>query len=152
MSDYGVWRGGCRAAKLSELAKKALKALRVKNAEVGVFLLGKGEMRRLKARFFKGKKGVRPAGSGHHPAKSRQADVLSFLEPKNFPHPEARRRYLGEIYLNKNLGGKGGRLPPLLIHGLLHLLGFSHGRKRDILKMESLEKKLSGRILKNNLK
>lgn len=128
MSGEIVRRGDYLAVWLNNLAKKALKALQTRNAVVGVFLLGDREMRRLKYKF-----------SGK---RVKSVDVLAFPEPKNFPHPETRGRYLGDIYLNQDLGDERERLAFLLIHGLLHLLGFSHNRKRDILKMERKEQKL----------
>lgn len=124
---------------LRTAADKLLKTLRIKNAAVGVFLLNGQEMLGLKSRFKKGKKGL-------HPAAGRAVDVLAFPEPKGFPHPETKTRYLGDIYLNQDMGGQKERLIFLLVHGLLHLLGFSHDRRHDTLKMESLEKKLLNKL------
>lgn len=128
--------------RIKKTAGRVLRILGVRGATVGVFLLGDSEMRRLKYRFLKKKDGLDLAKVG-------VVDVLAFPEPKNFPHPEARERYLGDIYLNKDLAGRSGRLQLLLVHGLLHLFGFSHKRRRDILKMESLEKELLQKLAKN---
>ncbi len=125
---------------LEVAANKLLKVLRVRNATVGVFLLSGKEIESLKSRFLKNKK------------KKGPTDVLAFPEPRNFPHPEGRKRYLGDIYLNKDLQSGDNRFSFLLIHGLLHILGFSHKRRRDILKMESLEKKLLDKLFKQEKK
>lgn len=119
---------------LSDVARRALRLLGVPNSAVAVFLLEEREMKRLKAGFLK--------------TKPRQAvDVLAFPEPAGFPHPEESAKFLGEIYLNRRLAEQGtGRLRYLLIHGLLHLLGYSHQKKNDIMKMEKLERRILKQI------
>lgn len=117
--------------RLGTLSRRFLRILKIKNSSVEIFLLSGAEMRRLGRKYLKKKKGHTPA-------------VLSFTEPKRFPHPEKKGRFLGEIYLNKDLGRGGSlRLRQLLLHGLLHILGYSHDKKSDTLKMERLEKKLA---------
>jgi len=116
--------------KLRRLSREILAALRVKDAKLSVFLLPDTRMKQLKRRFFK-------VGAGE------RADILSFPEPRGFPHPESRDRFLGEIYLNRDLKDAGLKdYGFLLIHGLLHLLGCTHKKKSDILKMEKLERRL----------
>lgn len=98
-------------------------------------MVGDGYLRKLQAKYYK--KG-----------RSRRASVLAFPESTDFPRPESKKIFLGEIYLNKGLASDLGRLEFLLIHGLLHLLGYSHDKNRDTLKMEFLEKKLIREISK----
>lgn len=125
------------ARRLNAIAAKTLRNLKVKNSQAGIFLLSSKKIASLKAGFFR-KKSVRPV------------DVLSFPEPPNFPHPERRKRFLGEVYLNKNLIKLGEkRVGFFLIHGLLHLLGYSHGKKRDTVRMERLERKLLRKVFGN---
>jgi len=113
---------------LSLLAKKILSILENRGATLDIFLLPTSDIARLKARFIK---------------KKTEPNILSFPEPLSFPHPETGKKYLGEIYLNKDILEKSPeRAAPLLIHGILHLLGFSHGRKASAAKMERLEKKI----------
>lgn len=76
--------------------------------------------------------------------KDKAADILSFVEPKNFTLPPSKAKKLGEIYL---------KLPPadfplnqLVIHGLLHLLGYTHKSKNDTILMEKREKFLISKI------
>lgn len=112
------------------LAKKVLLGLRVRNAYAAVFLLRGREMRLLKQKY--GKKRPR-----------KDPDVLAFPEPTNFPHPEMKKRPLGEVYINVEIARRDPvRTRHLLVHGLLHLLGYTHEGKGDTLKMEKLEKKL----------
>src|SRR3989344_664219 len=75
-------------------------------------------------------------------------NVLAFPAPKNFPRPDIRARFLGEIYLNpdyikkEKLGIASQKLVYMLIHGFLHLLGYDHKKKTDRIKMEREEAKL----------
>jgi hypothetical protein len=155
--------------RLMALCRRLLRALGARNCSVGVFLLNEAEMRRLgrlrraslaslrspRLRVGAGRR------SGSETGRLRRASpragrkyikkgsdyipsVLSFVEPKRFPHPETRGKFLGEICLNRDLRPSGERrLGRLLIHGLLHISGYSHDKKSDTLKMEKLEKKLT---------
>ncbi|HVO28617.1 MAG TPA: rRNA maturation RNase YbeY [Candidatus Paceibacterota bacterium] len=108
------------------LAKRILVLLNERGAALDVFLLPHAEIKALKARFFK---------------KRTEPNVLSFPEPRHFPHPETKRRYLGEIYLNKDILRRSPeRAAPLLVHGILHLLGYDHIKTSDAKKMEALER------------
>ncbi len=120
--------------KLENLFFKIIKTMPVlrkkagKKAKPDIFLLGGAEMRRLKKKFLPREKGP--------------ANVLSFGEPSGWPNPAGRPEKLGEIYLNLDLtGGEMNKLAPLLLHGVLHLLGYDHKKKNDRIKMENLEKK-----------
>jgi probable rRNA maturation factor len=120
--------------KLAREAARLLKTLNVRGATLDIFLLPHREIKALKARFIR---------------KKTEPNVLAFPEPVHFPHPEIpssrRARYLGEIYLNKDILRKSpGRAKPLLLHGILHLLGYDHKKKSDALKMEKMEKGILG--------
>lgn len=115
--------------KLSRLADRLLRVLKAnKGVTLDIFLLPNRTIAAFKARFIR---------------KKTEPNVLSFPEPPHFPHPETKKRYLGEIYLNKDILKKNPeRATPLLLHGLLHLLGYGHVKKADAAKMERLEKKI----------
>lgn len=77
--------------------------------------------------------------------KDKHADVLAFEEPKIFPLPLSlkTKTSLGEIYLNRDFKPRDfERLAFLFLHGLVHLLGFSHKKERDMIEMEKIEKKI----------
>ncbi len=118
---------------IHRLARRILKVLgarraAVRDATLDIFLLPGCDMRALKRRFF---------------VKYSEPNVLSFPEPLHFPHPETKRRYLGEIYLNRDiLQQSPERAIPLLLHGILHLFGYDHKKKTDIIKMVRLEKSI----------
>jgi probable rRNA maturation factor len=114
--------------KLARLAQKMLKMLGVRAAVLDIILLDNKSITKLKARFIK---------------KKTEPNVLSFPEPAHFPHPETKKRYLGEIYLNRDILYKSPkRANALLLHGVLHLLGYDHIKKADIMEMEALERKI----------
>ncbi len=116
--------------RLLRLADTLLRMLKLRGATLDIFLLDDKSIARLKARFIK---------------KKTEPNVLAFPEPAHFPHPETRKRYLGEIYLNRDILERSpGRAKVLLLHGILHLLGYDHKKKADIVRMEQLE----ARILK----
>lgn len=83
--------------------------------------------------------------------KVMRNNVLAYPMPRRFPRPDERRAVLGEVYLNPNrIARKSERLAYMAIHGALHLLGYAHEQKKDILKMERLERKLV-RLCNNTL-
>jgi len=118
--------------KLARLAQKMLNALGVRSATLDIILLDNKSIAALKARFIK---------------KKTEPNVLSFPEPAHFPHPETKKKYLGEIYLNRDILKKSPeRARALLLHGVLHLLGYDHIKKADIAEMEGLEKKILAKV------
>ncbi len=119
--------------KLQEAAEKALFILGKKNCMPEIFLESEEEMSRLEKIYLKKDK--------------KEVNVLSFPEPEGFPRPDSEKKILGQIYLNFDLNGKDfERLRFLLIHGLLHLLGYQHDGKRDTMEMEALEDELVRKI------
>ena len=118
--------------KLDRLAKKILAIVKVKGATLDIFLLPNRDITALKRRFIK---------------KKTEPNVLAFPEPIRFPHPETKKRYLGEIYLNRDiLRRTPSRTKPLLTHGVLHLLGYDHKKTADFKKMTLLEEKVLAKL------
>ncbi len=91
-----------------------------------VFIVSPNLMRRLEKKFFK---------------KNKEPEILSFEWPQNFLYAD-KKFPLGEIYINKKSAKNKEVLTYLLTHGILHLLGFDHKKKSDIIKMESQEKNI----------
>jgi len=70
-------------------------------------------------------------------------NVLAFRAPKNFPRPDIKGRFLGEIYLNPDyIKNHKEDIFLMLTHGFLHLLGYGHKEKADRIKMEKKEQQL----------
>lgn len=125
--------------KLALLVPKILAAAGGKKAErAEVRLLPNSELRRLKRAYLRKDAPI--------------VDVLSFpagakapagKPAGDFPFPEVSGKYLGEVYLNKDIARRDpARARFLLVHGVLHLLGFSHEGKRDRMEMEKAEQKV----------
>ena len=114
---------------LNTLAAHVLGLRKIKNSRVEVFLLDERGMRQL-AKLYLNK-------------DKSHVDVLAFPQPKGFPQPEGPGRLLGEVYLNWEVYRHDReRLKFLLVHGVLHLLGYKHERRADIARMEGLERRL----------
>ena len=118
-----------------------LKALRLDEADFDFHLVSNKEMERIRAMLM-----ARPDFKGAEARKIRkeeQVNVLAFPEAPGFPQPGRKRRPLGEVYLNSGYGnGDYATLGPLLVHGLLHLVGYRHYFERDRIIMQKLEQRL----------
>jgi len=123
---------------IKSILKISLEKLRQDNKAVEIYLVGSAEMRFLNKAFRR---------------KNKPTNILSFKEPADFIYPKSRFKRLGEIYVaipyikkqvwgNKKGEDRKAALKKLLIHGLLHLLGYTHGSERDKIKMEKKEQKL----------
>tara|TARA_B100001093_G_C26819549_1_gene1011296 strand:- start:1791 stop:2252 length:462 start_codon:yes stop_codon:yes gene_type:complete len=82
--------------------------------------------------------------------KDKPTNVLSFEMPPNFPVGD-EKTLIGEIALCEEIIYEESkkykkifenRLKHMIIHGLLHLIGFDHVNKDEGNKMESVEKKI----------
>jgi probable rRNA maturation factor len=117
---------------LARLAQKILKAEKIQDATMDIFLLPHAEMAALKWKLMK---------------KKTEPNVLSFPEPGSFPHPETKKRRLGEILLNRDILKKSPeRAAPLLVHGIVHLLGYDHEKKSDNGKMARRESRILDKL------
>lgn len=98
------------------------------NAVVDVALVNVRKMRALN-RAFRG--------------LDRATDVLSFPVPAGFPIVPCAPRFLGEIYLCPSVVRvKNENIDYLLVHGLLHLMGFDHTGERAKMRMVQVERKI----------
>ena len=82
--------------------------------------------------------------------EDKPTNVLSFEMPENFPVGD-EKTLIGEIALCEEIIYEESkkykkifenRLKHMIIHGLLHLIGFDHVNKYEGNKMESVEKKI----------
>ena len=80
--------------------------------------------------------------------KNKTTNVLSF-QAGRFPRPDLKRIYLGEIFLAPDyIRSHKESISRLIVHGLLHLLGYTHSRIRDRIEMEALEDRIEARLKK----
>lgn len=111
--------------KIKKITRKFLQLLKKENCYLEIFLVASRKMKFLNKKFRN---------------KDKAANILTFIEPKKFPHPESKFKILGEIYLNAEVSSLKSQVSSLLAHGLLHLFGFFHQKKSDRIKMEAKEK------------
>lgn len=118
------------------MARTVLTALKLDSAELSVLLVNDRRMRALNCDYR---------------GKDRPTDVLSFAMGEGEPI-QGEPSVLGDVVISlptawRQAAEKGHPLERevtiLLIHGILHLLGYDHeGEEREALKMERLEKRL----------
>lgn len=113
--------------------------LKRKGIMVEVYVVGAREMRRIN-RDFRG--------------KDKPTNVLSFssVSKKIFFEPpmgvDRNLKDIGEVYICPSFIYKAKEdLRLMVIHGLLHLLGYDHETRSDRIKMQNLEKRLCQKIL-----
>jgi probable rRNA maturation factor len=97
-----------------DLARRLLADEGVEEGELGLVFAGPDEMRRLKR---------------DHLGIDEPTDVLSFPIDGRGDVPEGVPRQLGDAVICPQVVGENWRRP--LVHGLLHLLGYEHGREME---------------------
>lgn len=121
--------------KLKETAYKTLLLLRRPDAAANIYIIPDSLMRKLNFKYRR---------------KDKPTTVLSFSDPK-IPHPETKMKFLGDIYLApRYIKKSGGDIKELLIHGLLHLVGYDHEKKDDKIRMEKKEQELFRKLFGKN--
>ncbi len=104
-----------RAAALAKHVKR--------QGAIDIFLVNDRRMQRLNKQFLN---------------KDRSTNVLSFPTPAGFPAAT-----LGEVYVCPPFIAREGQdLELMLVHGVLHILGYDHHRESDRIKMEKRERVL----------
>ncbi len=104
-----------------ELARRVLAAEGIEDGDLGLAFVAPAEIRRLKR---------------EHLEVDEATNVLSFPIDVREELPAGVPRQLGDAVLCPQVVGTAWRAP--LVHGLLHLLGYEHGRE-----MEARERVLS---------
>jgi probable rRNA maturation factor len=128
---------------LKKIAASILKALERSQAELSVALVGDQEMRPLNAKYRK---------------KNKTTDVLSFSAD---PAMTSKGGLLGDVIISVEQAKRQAKernhslkkeMVTLLIHGILHLLGYDHERSQRQAKiMATLEQKLLGHLCERGL-
>jgi probable rRNA maturation factor len=125
--------------RITNLLKTALRSLKLHGAELSILFVNDSRMRAL---------------NRQHRGVDKTTDVLSFPQLDGFPFPpgSGSELMLGDIVINLHKAERQAReygvpfydeLKRLLIHGLLHLLGYDHeqGKEADR-KMQRRAKQL----------
>ena len=103
------------------LSRRVLAAEGIEDGDLGIAFAAPDEMRALKAR---------------HLGIDEPTDVLSFPLDGRDTLPEQLPRQLGDVVLCPQVVGDDWRAP--LVHGLLHLIGYDHGRDMERRESELL--------------
>ena len=124
-----------RVRRLKETARRILELLRQDHAELSLALVDNREMQKLNARYRDKNEPTDvlafPAGKALLPGMQVLGDVVISVE-KAEEQARKRRKTLGQ------------EIRTLLIHGILHLLGYDHERsRREARVMRGMEKKVS---------
>jgi probable rRNA maturation factor len=129
--------------RLKKLALTVLELVERENVELSLALIGNAEMQKLNAKYRR----------MNHPT-----DVLSFpMEEKLLQET----RLLGDVIISVEQAAEQARerrrtldeeMTTLLIHGIVHLLGYDHERSaKDARIMRRLEKKILGQLCERGL-
>ena len=129
--------------KLKKIALAILDLVGQKDAELSLALIGNVEMQRLNAKYRK---------------KNSPTDVLSFPVEEHFPQPP---RLLGDVTISVEKAAAQAKerrrsldeeMVTLLIHGIVHLMGYDHERSsKDAGIMSRLEKKILRQLCEQGL-
>jgi probable rRNA maturation factor len=130
-------------ANLKKIAAAILTALEQRESELSVALVGDREMRPLNAKYRK---------------ENKTTDVLSFPADPALP---AQAGLLGDVIISVEQAKRQARdrktsleieMVTLLIHGVLHLLGYDHERSQRQAKiMATLEQKILSHLCERGL-
>jgi probable rRNA maturation factor len=136
---------------LENFLVRVRKELGLGEADVTVCLVSAAEIARMNEAYRK-KKG--PTDVLSFPEVHRRAPVSFHRERKrSSPRDAARRQFLGDVAISpatarrnaKQLGRTlGGELQILILHGVLHLLGYDH--ETDSGEMDQVEHRLRQRL------
>jgi len=124
--------------RLKKIAQALLEVAGRQDAELSLALIGNAEMQKLNARY-------------RH--KDYSTDVLSFPAAKNLP---GEAPLLGDVIISVDKAREQAQehrhsldreIVTLLIHGVVHLMGYDHERSaREARSMVRLEKKMVRRL------
>lgn len=127
---------GCKTPGLLKTARAILSGLSLEDAELSILLTGDREIHDLNLNYR---------------GKDKPTDVLSFPQDDTEP-VEGSPRILGDVAISvetteRQAVEKGHtfdrELTILLIHGVLHLIGYDHERgRKDGIVMRAMEKRL----------
>lgn len=115
--DVGAW---------ADLAEAALRAENVTAGELNLVFVDPGEMARLNA---------------EHMGEEGPTDVLSFPLDGADPHPVGARM-VGDVVVCPACAAGPDELALLVVHGVLHLLGYDHADPADAARMQAREREL----------
>ncbi len=125
-------RSNAISNKIKGIVSEIFKELDLKNVSVEISLVSQERMRDINKRLRK---------------KDRSTNVLSFPIDKSFVQ-DSRVKMLGEIFISMGyINNNGQDLRYILLHGILHLIGFDHIKTRDRIIMEKKEDSIMNKLV-----
>jgi len=98
----------------AELIRAVLRDEGIEHGELGLQLVGPGEIRALKRK---------------HLGVDEETDALAFPIDGRDPVPDGVPRQLGDVVVCPQVVGEAWRVP--LVHAVLHLVGYDHGAEME---------------------
>lgn len=127
------------ATRARKVARFVLDVLKKKEKSVDIFLLSLSKIQKINKTWHK---------------KDAPTNVLSFAQCDimgDFPKQFCDKNFLGEIYICPDFVRIHKQsFDHMVVHGMLHLLGYDHIKKGDAIQMEKIEQKILQLIDKNN--
>ena len=123
-------RGGLTEGYIKKTVAKTAKLLGLEDVSVSLILTDNEFIKKINTRFRK---------------KKSATDVISFPNRENrFPAEKSRMEDLGDIFISLEMAmsrsdGLRDEMKRLIVHGLLHLLGYDHEKSKKV--MEIMRKK-----------
>jgi probable rRNA maturation factor len=115
-------------AVVRKIAHAVLRATKRDHQAISLFLLPPLSMRRINRQWH---------------GMDKATNVLSFPESRGFVHPPRAQKMLGEIYLCPSyITAHGQDIGFMVVHGVLHLLGYDHIKRADRIRMERAERRV----------
>jgi probable rRNA maturation factor len=110
----------------------------LKSEQISIVIVGDQRIRTLNRKYRK---------------KDEVTDVLSFVQGDiDKKYRLVNDNYLGEIFINSRQAERQSKTPKeeilnLLVHGYLHLKGYTHDNDKDLIKIKELTEKIVLKII-----
>ena len=113
--------------KIESIVRKIMELLEINNSMVEITFISQEEMRKINKKYRN---------------KDKSTNVLSF-QFEDFSMKNDNKKKLGEIFIsNGYINEHKQDIEYILLHGILHLIGFDHIKIHDRIKMEAMEMEL----------
>lgn len=139
--DVNIERGWIDERQIKKWARGTFKFLKIKNAAISVAVVDNKTIKKINKKYRN---------------KNKPTDVLSFSEKDSSRFPCFFKNFLGEVVMSfektvedaKEDGAAAEQIfKKLLVHGILHLLGYDHEKsKTEEKKMLELQKRILVKI------
>ncbi len=122
-----------------KIVEKFEKIENLKSEQISIVIVGDQRIRTLNKKYRR---------------KDKVTDVLSFVQSDiDKKYRVSNDNYLGEIFINFRQAERQSKnvkeeILNLLVHGYLHLRGYTHDNNKDMLKIKKLTEKIVLKLIK----